>query len=237
MWMTRSQGSGPTAAESPGLAQRDRIDELRVAYEGRRREIEARLATFQSIWDRGSDNELFAEMTFCLCAVQTAARRCDSAVHHLRERGLLLAGSSQEVAEILVAHGVRFHWTKGERIVRARRQFFDPFPSLRWSLAARTDDVPGLRNWLQAQVLGLGWKEASHFLRNIGHGAQLAILDRHILRNLQRLGIIDQVPGSLSRARYLEIEERMRHFCMGVGIPLNHLDLLLWARETGFIFK
>ncbi len=237
MRMTRSQGSSPPAAESPGLAQRHRIDELQAAYEGRRREIEARLATFQSVWDRGSDDELFAELTFCLCAVQTAARRCDSAVHHLRERGLLLAGSSQEVAEILVAHGVRFHRTKGERIVRARRQFFLPNPSLRRSLAAQTDDVPALRKWLQARVLGLGWKEASHFLRNIGQGGELAILDRHILRNLRRLGIIDEVPGSLSRPRYLEIEERMRHFCMGVGIPLNHLDLLLWARETGYVFK
>jgi len=42
--------------------------------------------------------------------------------------------------------------------------------------------------WLVKNLTGLGYKEAGHFLRNIGSG-KIAILDRHILRNLHALAL------------------------------------------------
>lgn len=216
-------------------ARRD--DPLRDLYAAWRPAIEERLGEFETVWRDGSDADLFAEMAFCLCAVQTGAARCDAAVRDLRERGQLLDGTSRAVAQTLVAHGVRFHWTKGERIVRARRQFLHPVPALRRALEERAAEVLGLRAWLQERVVGFGWKEASHFLRNVGLGHDLAILDRHILRNLHRLGVLDALPTTLAGPRYLAVEEAMRRFCGKSGIPMSHLDLLLWARETGYVFK
>ena len=58
-------------------------------------------------------------------------------------------------------------------------------------------------------VKGLGMKEASHFLRNVGRGKTIAILDRHILKNLKKYGAIDGVPTSLTKKRYLEIEGKI----------------------------
>ena len=86
-------------------------------------------------------------------------------------------------------------------------------------------------------MLGLGYKEASHFLRNIGLGEDLAILDRHILKNLVLLGVIDEVPSSLSRKTYLDIERRMTEFSKRLGINMGQLDLLLWYKEAGEVFK
>jgi len=86
-------------------------------------------------------------------------------------------------------------------------------------------------------VKGIGYKEASHFLRNIGFEQNLAILDRHIVRNLQFVGVIKEIPGSLSKGRYFEIEKRMMEFSKAVQIPMSHLDLVLWYKETGEIFK
>lgn len=83
----------------------------------------------------------------------------------------------------------------------------------------------------------MGYKEASHFLRNIGLADDLAILDRHILKNLKIFGIIEEIPKSLSKKKYLEIEEKMRNLANEVNIPLSHLDLLFWSKETGEIFK
>ena len=68
-------------------------------------------------------------------------------------------------------------------------------------------------------------------------GSQLAILDRHILKNLKLLGVIHEVPKSLTRSRYLEIETKMANFADEIGIPLDHLDLLLWYNETGEVLK
>lgn len=55
----------------------------------------------------------------------------------------------------------------------------------------------------------MSYKEASHFLRNVGFGEDVAILDRHILRNLERLAVIDEIPKTLSPKLYLEIEDRL----------------------------
>ena len=79
---------------------------------------------------------------------------------------------------------------------------------------------------------GLGWKEASHFLRNIGY-RDLAILDRHILRNLRRHRIIRTLPKTLTPSRYRAIEGKFRAFAGAIGIPMDELDLLFWSRETG----
>jgi N-glycosylase/DNA lyase len=98
-------------------------------------------------------------------------------------------------------------------------------------------DAKTTRAWLVREVDGLGWKEASHFLRNIGRGDDLAILDRHILRNLQRHGVIRRMPGSLTPKRYLQIENRMESFSKDVEISMAALDMLFWSRETGEIFK
>jgi N-glycosylase/DNA lyase len=105
------------------------------------------------------------------------------------------------------------------------------------SILSKFNDVNKLREWLVDNIKGIGYKEASHFLRNIGFGEKIAILDRHILRNLFELGLIKEIPQSISRERYMQIEKIMAEFAREVDIPISHLDLLLWYKETGEIFK
>ena len=100
-----------------------------------------------------------------------------------------------------------------------------------------TKDAFKTREWLVKNIKGLGYKEASHFLRNIGYGRDIAILDTHILKTLKKLGIIRKIPPYISKRNYCKIEDRMRRFARKKGIPLEELDLLLWSSETGFIFK
>ena len=85
--------------------------------------------------------------------------------------------------------------------------------------------------------MGLGYKEATHFLRNIGKNDGLAILDRHILRTLQQLGVVDSIPNSISKKQYLEIELRFKIFANNIGIVLDVLDLVFWSMGTGEIRK
>jgi N-glycosylase/DNA lyase len=85
--------------------------------------------------------------------------------------------------------------------------------------------------------MGFGFKEASHFLRNIGFGGDLAILDTHILKNMVKYGIIKSLPKNISAAGYLILEDKFRVFSKKVNIPMGELDLLLWSAETGEILK
>src|SRR5256885_1237436 len=71
-------------------------------------------------------------------------------------------------------------------------------------------DRKELREFLVDNVKGLGMKEASHFMRNIGIGKDLAILDRHILKNLKLYGVVDEIPNSLTQKKYLDIESKLK---------------------------
>jgi N-glycosylase/DNA lyase len=105
------------------------------------------------------------------------------------------------------------------------------------SVLSGVADIYECREWLVQNIKGIGYKEASHFLRNIGFGEKIAILDRHILKNLNQLGVIEELPKTISRAKYIWIEEKMKGFARQIDIPISHLDLLLWYKETGEIFK
>ena len=41
----------------------------------------------------------------------------------------------------------------------------------------------------------------------------------------------------MSRRRYLDIEKKMMEFSRAVQIPMRYLDLVMWYKETGEIFK
>jgi N-glycosylase/DNA lyase len=148
--------------------------------------------------------------------------------------GLLFSGTCKEIQPHLT--GVRFAPTKSKRIVAAR-EFFTEKGKISLKQYISASDQVKLRKWLADTIKGLGYKEASHFLRNIGFGDQLAILDRHILKNLKKFGVIDEVPTTLSKKKYLELEQQMKRFSKEVNIPLVALDLVFWSMETGKIFK
>lgn len=211
------------------------LDLLREELAAKREAIDARLADFRAV-GRGSDEQIFEELAFAILAIQSSARSSDAAVRALSQTGLLWSEDVRAVARFL-QHRTRFHNHKAAYLVSAYARFFPlSGPVLKSTLEgfARPEDA---RAWLVAEVDGFGFKEASHFLRNIGHGENLAILDRHILRNLVRHRVIHRLPTSLTPRRYLDIEARLQRFARTVGVSIGVLDLLWWSRQTGEIFK
>ena len=200
-----------------------------------RGEIVSRLEEFRRIWETGSEESIFAELIFCILTPQSRAKLCWAAVQNLERENLLLEGSEKRIVREL--EGVRFKYKKAEYIIGARKQFSGGRKSSIRSEVAKFDNACDAREWLVQNVRGLGYKEASHFLRNIGLGEDFAILDRHILKNLKLFGIIEEIPDALPRKRYLDIEKRMKEFAKKIKIPVSHLDLLLWHKETGEVFK
>lgn len=211
------------------------VPELVKKYTKLKPAIEKRLAEFSRV-KNSSDEKLYAELTFCMLTPQSKARSCWQAVEEIRKRGLLLSDDVDAVKGIL-RKKVRFHNTKAKYVVSNKKVFMNNGMLDIRGKFSQFDSTKDLREWLIENIRGFGWKEASHFLRNIGYYDDIAILDRHILWNLRRYGVVDNLSKSVTPKRYLEIEEKMRKFCAEHGIPMSHLDLLFWAEETGEIFK
>ncbi len=202
-------------------------------YNRKKHLIKKRLKEFHNL-HKTKEADIFSELCFCLLTPQSKAVSCDKAVKNLKKRGLLLNGSKSAIKTQL--KGVRFPNNKTLYLIAARKLFRD---NRSFDIKGRFNngDVFKTREWLVKNVKGFGYKEASHFLRNIGLGKDIAILDVHILRNLKKYRVIKKIPSSLSRKIYLDIENRMRAFSERIKVPLEDLDLLFWSNQTGFVFK
>ncbi len=210
------------------------VSELKSLHKAREKIIRERLREFRET-GKDSDERILAELCFCICTPQSKAKSAwYNAIQPLMTSMRLYAVSELELMSCLRKAGVRFHRKKAGYIVLARKQFSQG--GVREKIG-EYKNIFEFRDYLVENVKGLGMKEASHFLRNIGLGQDLTILDRHILKNLVKLGIIDKLPGNLTRGKYLEIEDKMRRLSGEIGIPLDELDLLLWFKETGEVFK
>jgi N-glycosylase/DNA lyase len=204
------------------------LENMKHLYVVRKNAIRIRLAEFAAV----PPSDYFYELIYCLLTPQSSAKNAEQVVSLLQSAGFHYKDVNPEPFLRRKDCYIRFHRTKSRHLLRMK----DQFPVIAQKLSEQVSALD-LREWLVKNVLGLGYKEASHFLRNIGKNDGLAILDRHILRNLNRLGVIDSIPKSISKKHYLEIERCFSKFSLDLGIALDELDLVFWSMETGEIRK
>jgi N-glycosylase/DNA lyase len=197
--------------------------------------ISNREKLFDYIWRNGTDEEFFAELVFCLLTPQSKAVLCWSTVNTIVEKNMLFKSTAKDIAKVI--DKIRFKNNKATYIIEARKSFsINNKIKIKEKLKS-FKNIYELRKWLKKTIKGIGYKESGHFLRNIGIGKNLAILDRHVLKNLKTYDVIKEVPKTLNEKKYLKIEKQMQNFAKNVGIPMFHLDMLFWCKSTGGFFK
>lgn len=213
------------------------IDRLRATHATRRKEIRARLTEFDQVWNSRSDARLWEEMVYCIFTAGASASSGMIAVDAVKP--LLDTGSRIAITRALKKPpAYRFHNVRAEHVV-ATRKFLRTNFSMRLRDQLESFGNPAeRRDWLARTpgIKGLGYKEASHFLRNIGFKGY-GILDKHIIRCLAELGVLDSAKPPTTRARYLASESLMKDFANEIGINFDELDLALWSMKTGKILK
>jgi N-glycosylase/DNA lyase len=211
------------------------MKEFLKLYDEKKSEIINRLNEFKEVFKNGSDEDIFKELSFCLFTPQSKAQNCWKTVLLLEEKDLLLKGDYEEVLEHM--NLVRFKYKKTRFLLEAREFFKNNHNFKIKDLIKKEKNVLNLREYFVNNIKGLSFKEASHFLRNIGFGEKLAIIDRHILRFLVTHKIIDDFPKTITKKIYLEIEKKIEIFSKKIKIPMDQLDLLIFFTGNGEIFK
>ena len=215
---------------------REFIDELKRDYRSKRPQIIKRLAEFKDAYQKG-DAVIFEELCYCILTAGSSAKMGMRTVEALRD--LLQTGTLQELQERARASRVRFWRVRPSYIVQTRECLQECCGLSLRSFIESFEDPEALRDFFASDkgIKGLGYKEASHFLRYIGFSGY-AILDKHILNSLREMGVIGKgTRPPTTRARYLAIEKKLASFSREIGIDMDHLDLLLWSRKTGEILK
>jgi N-glycosylase/DNA lyase len=211
------------------------FEKILETHSARGQEIRLRLAEFFDIWQHETDERLWEEMVFCFFTGGCSARMGLRSIEAVRP--LLQTGTHEELMNALVGRH-RYPRARAGYIV-ASRDFLQEHCQmrLRHKLESFSDHLER-RDWLVKEkgIKGLGYKEASHFLRNIGLKGY-AILDKHILRSLAELNIIDDPTPPNTRSKYLGVENKLKELSAQLQIDFDEMDLVLWSLKTGEILK
>lgn len=135
----------------------------------------------------------------------------------------------EKIETLLKQAGVRFYSKKAIYISKALLNFEIV------ERALKIEDKKA-RDILVSSIKGLGYKEASHFLRNVGR-KNIAIIDRHVLRWMRERGLIDNIPKNLNKKNYLQLERILSKLSDEIGMNLAKLDLYMWYEKTKKVLK
>ena len=191
------------------------------------KEISTKIKEFEIVGKK-SNKEIYIELCYCLLTANFNAKKSIDIQNKIGSGFARL--SLEQLSDKLKEYGHRFPNTRANFIYLSRAYK----NNLKEKLSENKSEEDK-RDWLVKNIKGLGYKEASHFLRNIGY-KDLAIIDFHRIDILVDNKKIEK-PKTITKAKYLEIENILRKLAKKVNLSLAELDLYLWFLETGKIYK
>jgi N-glycosylase/DNA lyase len=171
-----------------------------------------------------SKEEKFIELCFCILVANSSMEKTFKIWKDIGNDFLKI--SKEQLSKRLKELGYRFYNKRAEYIIEARNKV-DLLEEI-----LKSDNEIEIRERIVENFKGIGWKEASHFLRNLGYN-NFAIIDRHVLKTLKEFGFIEKIPKSLNKKNYLEIENKLRELANKLKMGLAELDFYLFYISSG----
>ncbi|MBD3204223.1 N-glycosylase/DNA lyase [Candidatus Woesearchaeota archaeon] len=193
--------------------------------------IDSRIKEFESFEDKSTE-AWFSELCFCLLTANWKARGSIEIQKELCDNDFCSL-SEDHLKKYLKEKGHRFWPQRAERICRAREHIDI---KIKITKIVKTEGQKKARDWLIKNILGIGYKEASHFLRNTGH-LDLAIIDRHIMFLMIENSMIKKRPKTLTRKRYLFMEKKLTLLADNLNMRIGELDLYMFYLKKREVLK
>ncbi len=177
---------------------------------------------------KSSPEIIYGELCFCILTANTSAEMGIRTQEIIGLEGFLNF-DEETMRKKLKEARYRFYNVRSKFLVQSR-WIVDELPHI----IAMKDRI-GARDYLVNNLKGIGYKEASHFLRNVGV-FDFSILDKHIL-NMIRKEYPERKFLVGSRKNYLETEKTILEFADSISLEPGILDLYLWKIATGKLLK
>lgn len=189
--------------------------------------VNKRLKEFESFKNKPS-KEWFSELCFCILTANSKAVTALKIQKELGAKGFCSL-CFKDIRDSIKRNKHRFHNNKANYITEARCHI-----DIKKKIQKMEEKEA--REWLVKNVKGLGYKEASHFMRNVGY-KNLAILDRHIINVMHDYKVLKQKPNALTKTVYLDIEKQFKNLSKQVNMSAAELDLYMWFMKAGKVLK
>ena len=207
-------------------------EDLTNLYQLKKDDIEERLNEFKEIRTKADKYKIFQELCFCILSSGVGPKVAERSINNLGD-ALYTADQNSLFDRLKETHK---YPDKASYLITTRNYLNEEFNlDIRKKLDS-FDDMQEKRDFVanNKNIKGIGYVQASHFLRNIGYFGY-SILDKNIIKTLNELGVIENIKPATSKKRYLEIEEKVKILANDLDITIDEIDLLLWCRKTGHI--
>ncbi len=191
-----------------------------------RLEVEKKKLEFSAFKGK-SGEEIFFELCYCFLTANTSA---ELGIRMQESLGLepFIHDSAESLTRRLKDARYRFYNMRGRFISQSRWIIYE------LPVIVNHPDPWFKREFLVEKLKGIGYKEASHFLRNTG-SFEYAILDKHIVRMLDPA--FSKSGKALDKKRYYLIERKFRGIAENMGLEPGILDLYMWKIATNKLIK
>ncbi|WP_061992283.1 N-glycosylase/DNA lyase [Sulfolobus acidocaldarius] len=176
-----------------------------------------------------ADEEVwFRELVLCILTSNSSFISAYKSMNYILDKILYM--DEKEISILLQESGYRFYNLKAKYLYRAKNLYGKVKKTIK-EIADK--DQMQAREFIATHIYSIGYKEASHFLRNVGY-LDLAIIDRHILRFINNLGIPIKLK---SKREYLLAESLLRSIANNLNVQVGLLDLFIFFKQTNTIVK
>jgi len=200
-------------------------------------------------WTEMSEHELWCELVSCILGSKVSFEHAQAATIFLNNVGLLDITNTtfiQQGLEVNIAYALskpiyppitnsgkgrryRYYRLRANHIFRSAKSIYGQGDSIK-RILTQSKDARAARSNIMAIAYGVGPKQASLFLRNIGYADNLAILDSHVLRFMELQAFISKSPLSVSHLNtYERIETILQEYGENINVKLSCLDRAIWV--------
>jgi N-glycosylase/DNA lyase len=192
---------------------------------------------------RRNERDLWRELSCCVLSSQVPYELALAAAKRIHEDGILLSPLTRGRLQVerkllkllsgpLLIDGhtrrYRFPQIRAAQLAEGWLTIRTQFDSLTNVLEDHSDAYSA-RAWLVREISGIGPKQASMLLRNVGVTYDLAVIDRHIIRYMLLTGLCSKEPVNLGNLRtYQDHESSLRGHAEKIGYDLGVMDWAIW---------
>jgi len=179
--------------------------------------------------NRAGEGVWFRELILCILTSNSSFISAYKALNYIFDDVLYL--DQEQISKRLREAGYRFYNLKSKYIYKAKQWYGNLSVKIKKMANESQEEA---REYIIENIYGLGLKEASHFLRNVGY-FDLAIIDRHLLRFLNQIGTSNLKLKS-NKDYYLG-ESILKSIASNLNIQVGLLDLFIFFKQTNTIVK
>jgi N-glycosylase/DNA lyase len=200
-------------------------------------------------WFDYSEQTLWYELVSCILGSRVKFEHAQSAANQLLLSGLLEinnftsnSGCHEPKIRALLSTPIypsinyprkkikyRYYRLRASHICRTAKMIYESGHCIKDLLLSSTSSFIA-RERIVEMTVGIGMKQSSLFLRNIGFSNDLAILDVHVINYMNLIGLnLINYESIKSRKMYENTESKLRLYAKTMGLALANIDTAIWV--------